>query len=142
MPVRQLTEEALAKLTAYSWKGNVRELENTMHRSVLLATGTNIDADAVYLSGATDEITAATPSQQATSTKQQNTTTSPTQNNPLVGRSVDSVEQELIIDTLSYCLGNRTHAANILGISIRTLRNKLKTYSEQGLNVPPAVGEE
>jgi len=54
-----------------------------------------------------------------------------------VGRTVDSVEQELIIDTLSYCLGNRTHAANILGISIRTLRNKLKQYGETGANIPP-----
>ena len=48
------------------------------------------------------------------------------------------VEQELILDTLNHCLGNRTHAANILGISIRTLRNKLKQYSEQGAAVPPA----
>ncbi|MFZ9634577.1 MAG: helix-turn-helix domain-containing protein, partial [Alphaproteobacteria bacterium] len=43
----------------------------------------------------------------------------------------------LIIDTLSHCLGNRTHAANILGISIRTLRNKLKQYSDDGVRVPP-----
>jgi DNA-binding protein Fis len=47
------------------------------------------------------------------------------------------VERDLIIDTLSHCLGNRTHAANILGISIRTLRNKLKQYSDDGLSVPP-----
>ncbi|MEQ1789139.1 MAG: sigma-54 dependent transcriptional regulator [Rickettsiales bacterium] len=134
--VRQLTDEALAKLMAYGWKGNVRELENTMHRSVLLATGANIDADAVYLSGGAEEI-ASTPQTSAAKTQ-----TTSQANNPLVGRSVDSVEQELIIDTLSYCLGNRTHAANILGISIRTLRNKLKTYGEKGLNVPPAVGEE
>jgi two-component system, response regulator FlrC len=48
----------------------------------------------------------------------------------MVGRTVESVEKELIIDTLNHCLGNRTHAANILGISIRTLRNKLKIYGE------------
>ena len=47
-------------------------------------------------------------------------------------RTVESVERELIIDTLNYCLGNRTHAANILGISIRTLRNKLKIYLDTG----------
>ena len=51
-----------------------------------------------------------------------------------------TVEKKLIIDTLDHCLGNRTHAANILGISIRTLRNKLKQYSEQGATVP-APGE-
>ena len=39
------------------------------------------------------------------------------------------VERDLILDTLDHCLGNRTHAANILGISIRTLRNKLREYS-------------
>ena len=51
------------------------------------------------------------------------------------------VEQQLILDTLSHCLGNRTHAANILGISIRTLRNKLKEYSVSGVSVPaPQAG--
>jgi DNA-binding NtrC family response regulator len=53
-----------------------------------------------------------------------------------VGRTVADVERDLIIDTLRHCVGNRTHAANILGISIRTLRNKLKQYTEDGLNVP------
>jgi DNA-binding protein Fis len=46
----------------------------------------------------------------------------------------------LILDTLSHCLGNRTHAANILGISIRTLRNKLKEYSEAGVAVTAPQG--
>jgi DNA-binding NtrC family response regulator len=59
----------------------------------------------------------------------------------LVGKTVATVERELIIDTLQHCLGNRTHAANILGISIRTLRNKLKQYSEEGVMVPPSHGE-
>jgi len=54
----------------------------------------------------------------------------------LVGRTVAEVERELIIDTLKHCLGNRTHAANILGISIRTLRNKLKAYADYGVAVP------
>ena len=54
----------------------------------------------------------------------------------LVGRTVAAVEQQLILDTLTHCFGNRTHAANILGISIRTLRNKLKEYSDGGVSVP------
>ena len=54
----------------------------------------------------------------------------------LVGKTVAEVERDLIIDTLEHCLGNRTHAANILGISIRTLRNKLKLYTQDGIPVP------
>ena len=54
----------------------------------------------------------------------------------LVGRTVADVERDLIIDTLKHCFGNRTHAANILGISIRTLRNKLRQYTDEGLIVP------
>jgi DNA-binding NtrC family response regulator len=57
-----------------------------------------------------------------------------------VGQTVAEVEQSLILGTLVHCLGNRTHAANILGISIRTLRNKLKEYSEAGIQVPAPQG--
>ena len=60
----------------------------------------------------------------------------------LVGKTVAAVERDLIIDTLDHCLGNRTHAANILGISIRTLRNKLKQYSDEGVEVPASAQEE
>jgi two-component system response regulator FlrC len=52
------------------------------------------------------------------------------------------VERDLIIETLQHCLGNRTHAANILGISIRTLRNKLKEYTDKGINVPNPGGND
>lgn len=44
----------------------------------------------------------------------------------------------MILNTLDHCLGNRTHAANILGISIRTLRNKLNQYKEEGRDIPAA----
>ena len=53
----------------------------------------------------------------------------------LVGRTVAEVERDLILDTLDHCLGNRTHAAKILGISIRTLRNKLNEYTDAGIPV-------
>jgi DNA-binding NtrC family response regulator len=55
---------------------------------------------------------------------------------PLVGRTVADVERHLILDTLDHCLGNRTHAAKLLGISVRTLRNKLNEYAEAGIVVP------
>jgi DNA-binding NtrC family response regulator len=53
-----------------------------------------------------------------------------------VGQTLAEVERHLIIDTLEYCLGNRTHAAKILGISVRTLRNKLNEYMDAGIQVP------
>ena len=62
--------------------------------------------------------------------------------NNLVGCTVAEVERDLILETLKHCLGNRTHAANILGISIRTLRNKLNEYSSDGVPIPPPGGGE
>lgn len=53
----------------------------------------------------------------------------------LIGRTVFDVERDLILDTLDYCLGNRTHTANILGISVRTLRNKLRDYAQADIDV-------
>jgi DNA-binding NtrC family response regulator len=118
-----LAPATIDMLNAHKWPGNVRELENTMHRAVLLASGTEIEPDAVMLSG--QHISA----NQAGKTNEDNPAN-------MVGRTVAAVERNLIIDTLQHCLGNRTHAANILGISIRTLRNKLKLYNEQGFQVP------
>jgi DNA-binding NtrC family response regulator len=54
----------------------------------------------------------------------------------LVGRTVADVERDLILDTLDHCLGNRTQAARLLGISIRTLRNKLNEYGSAGVAIP------
>ena len=62
--------------------------------------------------------------------------TQPSPNTRFVGQTVADVERHLILDTLDYCQGNRTHAAKILGISIRTLRNKLNEYNDSGIEVP------
>ena len=118
----KLSPEAWAAIKAYDWPGNVRELENTIHRGVLLATNGNIHAESLRLRNST--------------TGNKGDTSNNGQTTKLVGKTVADVERGLIIDTLDHCLGNRTHAANILGISIRTLRNKLKLYSENGFNVP------
>jgi DNA-binding NtrC family response regulator len=130
VPVRKLSDASITKLTQYAWQGNVRELENTMHRSVLLANGSIIEPDAIALQGMPEQAVAASGGGSVSRQISNNT-------GGLVGRTVESVEQELILDTLSHCLGNRTHAANILGISIRTLRNKLKQYGEHGVAIPP-----
>jgi two-component system, response regulator FlrC len=134
---KPFTPAALGLLQAHHWRGNVRELENTMHRAVLMAHGNDIDADAIMLSGSSFAPDKASPAALAAQAAAERTGAG-----TLVGRTVADVERDLILDTLNHCLGNRTHAANILGISIRTLRNKLKLYNDSGINVPLAAGEE
>lgn len=135
VPTRKLSTEAEAKLRGYHWPGNVRELENIMHRAVLMAQGNVIDEAAILLpvKVAPQPAVASTAPAAPTGAPQpaQTVTAKPPRHNDLVGRTVEEVEKELIIDTLDYCLGNRTQAAQILGISIRTLRNKLNQYSDE-----------
>lgn len=119
LPMKDLSAEAEKALLAYDWPGNVRELENTMHRAVLMSTGDDIGVEAIMLPQAHKE--------------EENEAA------PAVGQTVAGMERKLIIDTLKHTLGNRTTAANILGISIRTLRNKLKQYQDEGFDVPPAT---
>ncbi len=124
LPERPLSRPALTLLEQHSWKGNVRELENCMHRAVLLAAGAEIGPEAIVL--------------QARGNASQ--TESRGRADPLVGRTVAGVERDLILETLQHTLGNRTHAAAILGISIRTLRNKLRQYGDEGVAIPPPPG--
>ncbi|WP_288757298.1 sigma-54 dependent transcriptional regulator [uncultured Brevundimonas sp.] len=142
---RPLSPAARQAVTAHRWPGNVRELENAMHRAVLLATGAEIDVEAIRLpdgrplaldagaqggsvgvaSPALDAGPAARAAQAADAVTRS-----------FVGQTVAAMEKTLILDTLTHCLGNRTHAANILGISIRTLRNKLNEYADEGASIP------
>lgn len=130
VPLRPLAADARKILVGNSWRGNVRELENTVHRAILLAQGAEIGADAVLTpegerlggSGGRDAASRAVQAAEAVTRS-------------LVGQTVADVERELILDTLDHCLGNRTHAAKILGISIRTLRNKLNEYTASGIVV-------
>jgi len=174
LPEKTISPEAMEQMMAHHWRGNVRELENTMHRAVLLARGDAITPDAIMLSssilapdgsaptsipanspvaqpfaGPAGTVPPARPVPAAPAAPPMAPPMAPpvaTYAPPaaagagltgLVGRTVADVERDLIIETLSHCLGNRTHAANILGISIRTLRNKLKQYNEEGVAVPP-----
>ena len=116
LPARDLGQDALNKLANHHWPGNVRELENVMQRAVLFAEGMTISARDINLAAAQasrDPLSAA-----------------------LVGRTVADVERDLIVQTLRHCRGNRTQAADILGISVRTLRNKIRQYQEEGTAVP------
>jgi DNA-binding NtrC family response regulator len=131
LPMRPLSRDAMQRLTTHGWRGNVRELENAMHRAVLLASGSEIGLEAIEV-GQSDGL-GDTPSASAGGATGGIAF--------LVGRTMNEVERDLIIGTLGHTLGNRTHAATILGISIRALRNKLRDYAAQGVAVPrPSAG--
>ena len=121
IPLKPISKEAEQKLLNYLWPGNVRELENTVHRAVLLSTGDEIDVSAIILDDENSVIN-----------KEDEVMTGA----EFVGNTLANAERNLIIDTLKHTMGNRTTAANILGISIRTLRNKLKQYQEEGIDIP------
>ncbi len=200
---KRLTEDALLMLKTHHWRGNVRELENTMHRAVLLSRGEEVGPEAIMLTskmlapegsaqasipadspvanpfaGPGGTVPAAQPhapqppvatplvvpppgalptsygppkggkagpygmAANSGAAAAANAGTSGAGLAALIGRTVADVERDLILETLTHCLGNRTHAANILGISIRTLRNKLKQYGDEGRNVPSPGNDE
>lgn len=112
--VPKLTGDALDVLSAHKWPGNVRELENTMHRAVLLNNNGLIDKTSLLMEQPkTVEALASGEGIES-----------------MVGRTVGEVEKDLILSTLGHVGGNRSKAAEILGISIRTLHNKLKEYEQ------------
>ncbi|MEI2383595.1 sigma-54 dependent transcriptional regulator [Breoghania sp. JC706] len=129
VPARPIGADARRALTANPWPGNVRELENTMHRAVLLAQDEEISAAAILMPDGS-------PVRSGGGTAEQAAMTAEAVSRSMVGRTVADVEKQLILDTLEHCLGNRTHAAKILGISIRTLRNKLNLYAGEGTEIP------
>lgn len=130
LPNRPVSEDTITMLEGHYWKGNVRELENTLHRAILLAQGDEITPEAILLPDGTSPAGGSDPEADFFGSGDSVA--------GLVGRKMSDVERDLILDTLNHCLGNRTHAATILGISIRTLRNKLRSYSDAGFNIPIA----
>ncbi len=144
VPPRPISAEARRAMTGHRWPGNVRELENTMHRAVLLATGPEIDLNALRLPDGRPLVAGIEPSMPvAVSASPYDAgiaghaaQVADAMTRSFVGQTVAEMEKTLILDTLSHCLGNRTHAANILGISIRTLRNKLNEYADAGTPIP------
>jgi two-component system response regulator FlrC len=107
----QLTAQAIEKLNLYFWPGNISELESVIERAVILTqenaiTDKHIRFDEFQKHSALDLS---------------------------LGMSLSEVERRLILQTLEHTENNRTKAAHILGISIRTLRNKLNEYKEAGL---------
>ncbi len=109
--IKGFSPETMKLLEEYSWPGNVRELENVVHRAVLLAKGPVIEPkDLVIDEGLASRI------------------------DPPIkpGTSLKEMERWLILETLKKVGGNRTQAARLLGVSVRTIRNKLKEYKING----------
>jgi len=102
-------DSAAKKLQAHTWPGNVAELENVIERAISLATDDVIDHDLIQFDH---------PNERAMAQ---------------MGTTLSDMEKKLILQTLQLTRQNKTRAAQILGISIRTLRNKLNIYREQGL---------
>lgn len=111
---KPLSSIAKNKLINYHWRGNVRELENTIHRAILITTGDEISAENIILLESPDNI----------------------ENPNFIGQKIEDVERNLIIDTLKHTFGNCSEAAGILGISIKSLKNKIDLYKENGFNIP------
>lgn len=106
-----LSPEALAKLRAWSWPGNIREFENVLERAVILAMTSVIYPAEIVIENKTGEENSLS----------------------FAGMTLSQVEQKLILQTLQLTEQNRTRAAEILGISIRTLRNKINEYKQAGI---------
>lgn len=142
---KKISKPAEEKLMNYGWRGNIRELENTMHRAILMSSEDELEADAIFLqesdfnSGSADgNAGAAAPSLASKDPSTIHVVENTEGVEGLIGKTISEVERDMIINTLDHCLGNRTHAAKILGISIRTLRNKLNLYKDEGEDIPQA----
>ena len=113
-PVPHFTEEAMQLMCRYAWPGNVRELKNSIQRLVILHDVKEIGVE--HLPG---EIREGGLAQTGTGV--------------FVGQAIEEVERWLILKTLQHTAGNRTAAAGMLGVTTRTLRNKLGRYRKEGV---------
>lgn len=117
MVAKAFSHDALDKLMNYSWPGNVRELENVVERSLLTAVDDTVRADDILIDATIEQLT-----------KSDVSIFEVEDNVPL-----HEVEKRYIVRTLGRFSGNRTHAARALGISIRTLRNKINEYRKENI---------
>jgi DNA-binding NtrC family response regulator len=118
-PVSPIDARALDLLTAHAWPGNVRELKNAIERSALLAAGGSILPE--HLPVEVQKATGAAPVPPLEAANAEMVSLP-------VGMSMDHAEREMIRTTLQHTSGNKTRAAKILGISLKTMHNKVKKY--------------
>ena len=119
-PVKTLSQEALAALSRYPWPGNVRELRNVLESVVIFHQGEEIQGEDLP------------PEIRGETTDQGAPYGAPVQAPVGETRTMEEIERQAILETLSRTGGHRAEAARILGIGLRTLQRKLKDYKEQG----------
>jgi len=126
-PLVSLSEDAIQTLNQHSWPGNVRELENTIERALIVANGNVISKKDIMITEKVKE--------KELEDKNLKNQAHLVDSNWLPGKTLDDIEREVIIDALKFHHGNRTHTASSLGISIRTLRNKIADYKKLGIHL-------
>lgn len=127
--VKTISKSGFLELKNYDWPGNVRELENTIHRAILLTDGDEINHFDNIKNSAREKFFL--ESREKSNNFNNNFSDDiriKDDDDDSSLKSLAEIEKNAITKTLNHCLGNKTHTANILGISIRTLRNKLQQY--------------
>jgi two-component system, NtrC family, response regulator AtoC len=119
--VKGFTEEARRILTNHSWPGNVRELQNVIERAIILCGDNGMLGPEHLGMGFSHELVAPLA--------MDGVTDSAIPGEPRKLLTLAEMEKNHILSALNHCKGNRTHAANLLDVSIRTLRNKLHEYN-------------
>jgi DNA-binding NtrC family response regulator len=135
------TPAAVARLLAWHWPGNVRELENVVQRAVVLGSGGAIDADRLSFgptgNGRADQMLRDTPA--ALPTSGATRASLDELGSLLADRRIEDLERTAILATIASAGGNKTEAARRLGVTSRTLSNKMRLWREQGHVAPKAV---
>jgi two-component system response regulator FlrC len=128
----KLSAQSNHALQGYPWPGNVRELENAMQRALLLSDGDLIEPNDIELHGSAPSLVASAPVGNLSSGGTPLAYSSDTESTTSGAQDMDSIEREHILKVLKQVDGNRKEAVNILGLSERALRYKLKAYKEAG----------
>ncbi|MCB4203868.1 sigma-54 dependent transcriptional regulator [Deferribacterales bacterium Es71-Z0220] len=134
-PLKELSQETVNHLLNYDWPGNVRELEHTIERAVILSKEKYITPRDLFLHGITFNDTLSSEQKIQSITYENNIHEEHDNIKLEAGVTISQMEQELILKTLREVDGNRTKAAELLGITVRTLRNKLNEYREKGIDL-------